>query len=62
MRIAYIANLDEQLPPKKTAKEERLQRCLLMVKNQRIKDRKKAEKLFETRLANIEIKLKQLGL
>ncbi|MNL28495.1 hypothetical protein D3C87_1501390 [compost metagenome] len=62
MRIAYVANLDEQIPPKKTAKEERLERCMLMIKNERIKDRKRAEKLFEKRLAIIEIKIKQLGL
>lgn len=62
MRIAYVANLDEQIPPKKTAKEERLERCMLMIKNERIKDRKRAEKLFEKRLSIIEIKIKQLGL
>lgn len=62
MRIAYISNIEALKPVKKTAKEERLERCLLMLKNQRIKDRIKAEKLFEERLTNIEIKLKQLGL
>lgn len=62
MRIAYIANLEIQPSVKKTAKEEKIERCLLMIRNQRIKDRKKAEKLFETRLTNIEVKLKQLGL
>jgi len=54
MRIVHVALEAVDLPKKKTAKEQRLERCVLMLKNQRIKDKQKAELMFANRLENIK--------
>jgi hypothetical protein len=56
MRIVHVALDKVDLPKKKTAKELRLERCVLMLKNQRIKDVLKAETMFSDRIRNIKTK------
>jgi hypothetical protein len=58
MRIVHVASEFVEVPRKKTAKEQRLERCVLMLKNQRTSDRMKADLMFKDRLSNIQDKLK----
>ena len=60
LKIAYLANLEEELPKKKTAKELRIERVLLMVKNERTKDRKKAEAFYGPEIEKLENELLKL--
>ena len=62
MRIVHVANITNEVPVKKTKKEARYERCMLMLKNQRFEDKKRAQKMFEVRLENIRIKLQLLKL
>ncbi len=55
LRIAHIADLDFQQPIKKDAKQEQLERCMMMLANQKVADKIKAKKMFaERRKANQE--------
>lgn len=62
MRIAYLADNDLQNIAKKTPGEKKRARCALMLKNQKIDDRIKAELMFAERLKIIKMKLDQLKL
>jgi len=59
MKIVHLSNdLYKPVVPKKTTCNLRLDRCMLMISNQRIKDKIRAEQLFAKRLDSIKIKLK----
>jgi hypothetical protein len=54
MKIVHVALEKVDLPKRKTAKELKHERCVLMIKNQQVKDRQKAETMFTDRLRNIK--------
>lgn len=60
LKIAYLANLHDELPKKKTAKELKIERVLLMLKNEKVKDKKRAEALFAAELQQVENELLNL--
>lgn len=62
MRIVHFAHSETERIVKKSAREERYERCMLMIKNQNFEDIKQAEKLFADRIKAIEQKLKLLEL
>lgn len=54
MRIVHLTETVVPTAPKKTAKELRHERCVLMVANQKIKDRAEAKKfryMLETKVS-----------
>jgi hypothetical protein len=51
MRIVHVANIDVADAKKKSSSEQKMERCILMLKNQKFEDQKKAEKLFGDRIA-----------
>ncbi|MGY0037677.1 hypothetical protein [Pedobacter sp. NJ-S-72] len=55
MRIVHVSSSEPVV--KSTAKEERYERRLLMMKNQKIEDVKKAEEILIDRLKSVRLRL-----
>jgi hypothetical protein len=56
MRIVHLQLEKLELPPSKTRKEAKVERCAILIANQTFEDKKSAEKLFAERLQNINNK------